>query len=535
VSDEPGSTFIAHAGGIWAGMSGSPVYVGGKLIGAVAYGLTAGPSFIGGVTPAEDMGALVGVTPSGARTGQGRLGVRQDAPLPLRVALTPGMRTIVAARTGSAAAATGGMRQLRLPVTVSGLSRAAMRDLQRALARRGVLARLMSGSAHAAPRGPAVLARPAAGGNFVTALSYGELTFAATGTTTWVCGDRALAFGHPMLEAGRVAYGANDADSLAIVPDPLGGPFKLANVGPAFGIVDQDRIAGVRARLGIVPTTTPIVSRVTATDTGATRSGRTDVVAPDMLPMLALYQLYGDLDVTLDRSGPGTALVGWVIRGHTPDGRTFQLRRGDRFASTSDISSSAVGEVAQQLDTLINNSLKRVIIDSVSLTADARRRVDFATITGVTVSRNGSPFLPRTELRLRPGDRLVVRAKLQRYRGAAQVRDVAIRVPAGASGFGTLTVASADRIGSCATDVTMCPSLTTVAQLVDILATAPRNDDVQVQLAIPAPDGSVVTTAATGRVTVALTGRFDIPVTVGSGGGAAPGAAHSARAAISSR
>ena len=54
-SDLPGRNVISAGGGIWAGMSGSPVYIDGKLLGAVSYGFSASPSPIGGVTPAADM------------------------------------------------------------------------------------------------------------------------------------------------------------------------------------------------------------------------------------------------------------------------------------------------------------------------------------------------------------------------------------------------------------------------------------------------------------------------------------------------
>nr|MBA2571157.1 hypothetical protein [Chloroflexota bacterium] len=59
VSDVAGRDFIDRAGGIWRGMSGSPVYIDGELIGAVAYGFSLGPSKIGGVTPAEDMARVL--------------------------------------------------------------------------------------------------------------------------------------------------------------------------------------------------------------------------------------------------------------------------------------------------------------------------------------------------------------------------------------------------------------------------------------------------------------------------------------------
>ena len=67
VSDKTGNDMIARAGGIWAGMSGSPVYIGGKLVGAVSYGLTGSPSPVGGMTPAEPWSASSAIRPLPAR------------------------------------------------------------------------------------------------------------------------------------------------------------------------------------------------------------------------------------------------------------------------------------------------------------------------------------------------------------------------------------------------------------------------------------------------------------------------------------
>ena len=70
VSDLPGREVISAGGGIWAGMSGSPVYINGQLLGAVAYGFSAAPSPIGGVTPAADMLDLLDLpNPAGPQAG----------------------------------------------------------------------------------------------------------------------------------------------------------------------------------------------------------------------------------------------------------------------------------------------------------------------------------------------------------------------------------------------------------------------------------------------------------------------------------
>ena len=78
-SDLPGGQVISAGGGIWGGMSGSPVYIDGKLLGAVAWGFTAAPSPIGGVTPAADMLDLLSLpNPAGSAAGRHSGGCKQE-------------------------------------------------------------------------------------------------------------------------------------------------------------------------------------------------------------------------------------------------------------------------------------------------------------------------------------------------------------------------------------------------------------------------------------------------------------------------
>ncbi|MDP9418089.1 MAG: hypothetical protein M3P48_09740, partial [Actinomycetota bacterium] len=96
-SDLPGKRVIRQGGGIWAGMSGSPVYIGDKLLGAVSYGFTLAPSTIGGVTPAEDMYDVLRYR----RAGTGAAAAAE----PQKVAIPQSLRSRVAA-AGAPAKAT---------------------------------------------------------------------------------------------------------------------------------------------------------------------------------------------------------------------------------------------------------------------------------------------------------------------------------------------------------------------------------------------------------------------------------------------
>ena len=145
------------------------------------------------------------------------------------------------------------------------------------------------------------------GGNFAAALSYGDLTSAGVGTTTYVCDGQALAFGHPMLFSGRTSLGAGSADAIAIVPDAL-GPYKLANVTSPVGTLDQDRLAGIRAVDG-EPPSIPITTAITSLDSDNSHVGETDVVFKEAYPDFAFSHIFSSIDSVFDKIGVGLGVL----------------------------------------------------------------------------------------------------------------------------------------------------------------------------------------------------------------------------------
>ena len=213
------STEIDRVGGIWAGMSGSPVDAeDGRLIGAVAYGLAYGPSPVAGVTPFETMDDYL-TTPPAPRVAVGdRLAKR-----------------IAKSTEVTAAQAEQGFRQLPMAGGVSGLSQAQLDKLS-SLRKRAYL----SAGVRAASIGTAdgaTVADIVPGGNLVYSAAYGDVTIAAIGTTTTVCNDEVVGFGHPATYNGHVTAALQPADAVYIQEDPFSTPYKVANVAPPVGTI----------------------------------------------------------------------------------------------------------------------------------------------------------------------------------------------------------------------------------------------------------------------------------------------------------
>ena len=405
---ETDSPAIRAAGGIWFGMSGSPVYTGdGRLLGAVAYGLSGAPSRIGGITPAEEMRKLLSLPSAAQRNPRAR------------VQLSTALKDRVL-KTGAASTAQvqAGTRQLPLPLGISGLAGPHYDKVAQATAQ----SKRVTAVPFRASAAPAAAASPAEitpGGNFAAAFSYGDVTFAGVGTTTAVCDGRALAFGHPFTFGGKVALSAHTADALYVQPDNLFGPFKVANLGGIAGTLDQDRLAAIRARLGAGPVPIPVSSTVSGAGTGLTRTGTTQVNMDVDLPSIAAIHLLSNFDRTFQKVGEGTSAVRWTVTGRTGSGQAFTLTRPNRFASQFDISFDSIFEMLDFLSVLQAQPFQEVHFSKVTITASADelyRRYRIEKVFQKTGANRFVEVSSRRPVRARAGASVLIRVRLAPYK-----------------------------------------------------------------------------------------------------------------------
>lgn len=402
VVEASGDVIDDNGQGIWFGMSGSPVYYEGDLIGAVAYGLSWGPSQVGGLTPAEDM-AEIPQTPTSSATKS-------------RVPLTRSQRADIAAETNTPTSEVGGaMVQLKTPFSISGASDRAKRKIAKVIDKENLplLPYVGGGTGATDPGGLETTdTAPGAGGSFAAALSYGDITFAGVGTTTMVCNETAVAFGHPFFWTGDAGWGAAKASAVTIVPDSLGGSYKLANVEATFGTVDQDRLAGISATVGDIPTVIPVVSTITDIDRGHSRTGETLAVDSPYVPYITFIHLLSNSDVVIDRIGPGSSSTAWTLTGKRSNGTPWSVTRTNRFASEWDITYQSLWEVEGALYRILGQTFEDVTLDSVSFDADYEKEVKVLKINNALVSRNDGPFRSVRRIQVKPGDKLEFRAIL---------------------------------------------------------------------------------------------------------------------------
>jgi hypothetical protein len=314
---------IDRVGGIWQGMSGSPVYAAdGRLIGAVAYGFSFGASPVAGITPYPQM--------------QAALNRSLPTKLPSRIKVGGDTARLLAKKAGvSRAAARQGFEQLPTPLAVSGVSASILsRKSDRPYLPKNAYPVGNASGAPAAPTADNIVA----GGNLGVTYSTGDITQGAFGTVTSVCNGLVRGFGHPFNLLGATTYAMTGADTLYIQEDPAGTPFTVANFGAPVGTINQDRTTGVSGPLGVMPTGATVTSILTHGTT--TRTSASTVTVQDALAQTTNYALVVNHQRVLDAFPPGAEVQTWTITGR--QGTTpFTLHGGNRYADANDITGLA--------------------------------------------------------------------------------------------------------------------------------------------------------------------------------------------------
>lgn len=404
---------LDRVGGIWQGMSGSPVYAeDGRLLGAVAYGLSQGPSRVAGITPAAAMYELL----------------EGGGPAPAaRVAVPEEQRPALRAAGVSARQVDGGYRQLPLPVGVSGLGARRLGQAAKAFG----FADMEVYATGAAPVSSGATPVPMApGGNLAAAMSYGDVSALGIGTTTAVCGTQVLGFGHPANFVGPTTMTLHNADTVYIQEDPVAAPFKVANPGAPQGTVTEDRLAAVLGEVGPLPEATTIGSYAEVAG-GRSRVGETRVSVPSMVADLAATHLLANQDRVFDGIRRGSSSATWTFAGTRPNGTPWSLTRTEHWSDAGDISFVAPARLWDQLSGLQAALDGRGRIESVDIRATMHEQRRTWTVAKAEVRRPGGwvRFARGTRVPARAGSTLRVRVTLRSVDDHLGRRVVQLRVP----------------------------------------------------------------------------------------------------------
>ena len=493
------SPAIQRAGGIWQGMSGSPVYIDGQLVGAVAYGLSWGPSPIAGITPFSEMDDYLGA---------------RRAPRPAaKVAVNDAQaRTISRESSVSERQASQGFVQLPVPMGVTGMTQArldAARDYATDQGKRYLTSNLFAanrvGGTSERAAAPETMV---AGGNIAASISYGDVSYAGVGTVTSVCDGDVVGFGHPFSFLGDTTLGLHPADALFVQPETLGPPFKVANIAPATGMIDQDRLTGISGSFGAAPEHATITSTVSYLT--RSRTGSTDIYYTPYSADVTFGQQIVNHDRVLDAIQPGGEDLSWTIEGTDEAGAPFTLSWADRYVSNYDITFASSWDLADTV--YILSTLPDVKIDSITTNGVVDDDESSIKLVAVEQMRDGewTKVGRRYGIQAQRGKVLEVRAVLKAADESLSYVPFSTRIGKKArSGFLNVTGG--------ASDYTNVYGAKSVAEVLEAYADQAANDQVLFNLRLKGNGGKV--NEASESLTSVVTGRKGYFVNLDGGRG----------------
>jgi SpoIVB peptidase S55 len=422
--------------GVMQGMSGSPVYVDGRLIGAVSYSIGAfSKEPIAGITPIAEM------TETAALAERRPAIARQDIELPLtREGLAAALRKAFqrtrpfAERPGDVdalglPAADAGrlgalLRPIATPVVMGGFDDSTASLVGGAFSDAGFLP-INAGAWHEASSQKSSSSENLEPGDAVgVSLITGDLEFGGTGTVTHVDGDRVYAFGHPFFNLGPTQFPMTRARVYSLLPS-LMNSFKITAMGETIGTFEQDRATTIAGRLGAGPAMIPIRLSL-ASERGIRKTFAFNVVNDQLFtPLLTFVTVFNTLGSYERQFGAATYTISGKarVKGHT------DLAFENLFTGDTSLSGAAT-YIAGPITMLLANDLEKIQIDGLDITVGSAEEPRSATLERVWLD----------DARPRAGRTSTLKVLTRTYRGEERVRSLPIDIPPHASGSVTLLV-----------------------------------------------------------------------------------------------
>jgi hypothetical protein len=467
-----GGPLNARGVNIAAGMSGSPIYIHGRLAGAVSmtfWGFPKEPQCL--VTPIEDM--LEALDPKLPREPAGMARAQAEP----QTVIFGGKRLIIAP-DNAPPAGEGAVVFTRppIPVMASGLSARGIQRLNALLQPYNML--VMPGPGRAerlAKQMPPLQPGSAVG----VALVTGDVDLSAIGTVTYRDGDRVLIFGHPFMGIGAIEAPLTTAYVFDVVPS-YSRSVKIAAPVSVVGRATQDRLFSVAGELGKRPAMVPVTVDVEDVTTGRRRRFQAQVVQHPLLTgqlvSLVAYETLSQI-----RGTPGDSLAKVQLTVNADEVGT--ITRENMVFDDVDIANGATAELDNLMNILTANPFYPLAVKSVDLRVRLESRRQTATIERVFVRKG----------RYEPGETVQLGVVLKPYRGQPVTREVSLVLPQSLrSGRYTLQVR-----GGAASALSLLPGLvvratapeqappTSVQQMVNRFLEREHNNDLVVRLLLP--------------------------------------------------
>jgi SpoIVB peptidase S55 len=388
--------------GVVAGMSGSPVYIDGRLVGALSYRIGQfSKEPIAGITPIESM-----------------LQVRDEDG-----AASAGMQRAEVRSGGAGLAEIQGqpeMRAMETPLVFGGFSQEAVERFGDRFRAMGLTP--VAGLGGADPT--AVQPEPLVPGSAVSAvLVRGDLSMAGTCTVTYVDPKRLLACGHPITQYGPVDMPMTKAEVLASLASPLNA-FKIINTTETVGAFTEDRASAIMGRFGVQARMIPVVVEVVPPvgadkPAGVAKTLHFEVLDNRQLtPSTMLVSVYQSLQTNNTAAEEMSyRLTGEIdVKGLPPVRMQGMMAQNEFFPGTI----NAALLVNDRFSRVYGNALEQPVVTGLKLKAEAIPARMTAVLESARLSR----------IDAHAGDEIEVEATLHPYQAEARMVRVKVKLPA---------------------------------------------------------------------------------------------------------
>src|SRR6266850_5233474 len=473
---------LAHTGVI-AGMSGSPVYIDGKLIGAVSYALGSfSKEPIAGITPIAEMtdaASFTGTRPSAARVQVNFPPTRESLTAAFRKALNwnrpfadrAGDARFMGARSVDGVIGIGGaqlgtlLRPIATPLAMSGFEPDVADVIGGAFQDQGFVP---TGGGAGARSGEMPFEGPLKPGDAIgVAFVTGDLQLGGTGTVTHIDGDRVYAFGHPMYNLGPTEFPMTRAYVYTVLPS-LFSSMKLSSTGDVIGTFLQDRATTIAGRLGAGPQLIPLTLTLES-DRATKRTFTFNLVNDQLFTPLMTYATILNTASSYERQfGTATFQVRGTAEVKKHDAITF-----NNLFSGEQASMGAAAYIVAPITYLMGNDYEKVQLESVDITLSTAEEPKTATLERVWLD----------DPRPRAGRTVPLKMLLRTYRGDDIVRTLPIEIPSNASGTLSVLVTDGARLAQAEQRETRTPNQQrSVDQMIRLLNKGRRNNTLYVKL-----------------------------------------------------
>lgn len=409
---------MVRRAGVIAGMSGSPIYIDGKVIGALAYAWQFAKEPIAGITPIDEMLKMSRARGAAAvmPAASPRMTASEFVKALSTSELAPAFEKLLSGPVGRNAAAAAGARPISIPLSVSSFDSSTIERFSRHLGDIGMVA-VPTGAASTSSKAAAANdATPFAPGDPIGAiLLNGDFSLAATGTVTHIDGDHIYAFGHPFLDMGEISFPMAKSEIVGVLPN-LASSFKFSNTGKVVGALRQDRSSGIMGVVGETAEMIPV--ELTVEGTGPAQTYKVNVVRHTQLSPLILAMAADSVVANAQRAaGERTVVLDSEIRikGFDP----IRLREGWAGPQARQSIPQYLAIVAGYL---MSNEFRDAEIESFRVHLKHDDQLKIARLVEASLD---SPV----KRNVAPGDVVKVRTVLKPFRGESFVETFEVKIP----------------------------------------------------------------------------------------------------------